>query len=153
MVICWSRKVSRSPSEASKLESRLSHLVTLQSQLYSIMEDLEKHKERQSYLEYLVQVEKDLDNRIASVLEKLLQALGRLHVTLEETQPVLQSLSLPKSTLSEILSFAVRITGSLSAPTNYQEESLDAAHFAPAPTEEMIRESKMAQWNMNEMNI
>ncbi|EME30447.1 uncharacterized protein Gasu_23480 [Galdieria sulphuraria] len=96
-----------------------------------------------------MQVERDLDSRIAKILERLLLALESLHSLLTESQPILQSSSLlQKSTLSEILSLAMRITGSLSAPTNYEEETSNAAEFAPAPTEEMIRVSKMAQWSM-----
>ncbi|GJQ11063.1 hypothetical protein GpartN1_g2854.t1 [Galdieria partita] len=136
-------------SESNQLQTLWSRLLKLQSQLPNIVEQLEQHKERQMYLEYLTQVERDLDMRIATVLEKLLHALESLHNLLKESQPLLQSSALsPKSTLSEILSSAIRITGSLSAPTNYEEGTLSGADFAPAPTEEMIRASKMAQWKM-----
>lgn len=101
------------------------------------------------YLEYLMQVEKDLDRRNATVLEKLLHALETLHTSLEEARPILQSSSLSrKPSLSDVLSLAVRITSSLSAPMNYDEEYANTVQFAPAPTEEMIRASKLAQWDM-----
>eukprot|EP00871_Galdieria_phlegrea_P002549 jgi/Galph1/3295/GphlegSOOS_G2005.1 len=108
---------------------------------------VETHRQRQQHLDSLLEQQEQLDMNVTLLLETLHQASETLHQQLEEAKSLWKgALVGNKPTVSSVLEYAVRVAGAISAPPDYQEDT-GCIHFTPAPTEEMIRSSKMARWS------